>query len=104
MTMHRSPHRFPAWLLCAALAACAQAPQSGEAPAKPATKPAPRVVVAKPAPRDLPLPAVELTEQLMLKLMLVEIAVQRGQPHVAVPAYLELARETRDPRVAQRAT
>ncbi|MBI2509933.1 MAG: tetratricopeptide repeat protein [Betaproteobacteria bacterium] len=105
--MHRLPHHFSAWLLCAALAACAQAPQapqSGEAPAKSVTKPAPRVVVAKPAPRDLPLPAVELTEQLMLKMMLAEIAVQRGQPHVAVPAYLELARETRDPRVAQRAT
>ncbi len=37
-------------------------------------------------------------------MMLAEVAVQRGQPHVAVPAYLELARETRDPRIAQRAT
>ena len=30
--------------------------------------------------------------------------MQRGQPHIAVQAYLELARETRDPRIAQRAT
>ena len=51
-----------------------------------------------------PLPRVELTEQLMYKLMLAEVAMQRGQPHIAVPAYLELARETRDPRIAQRAT
>ena len=50
------------------------------------------------------LPNVELTEQLMFKLMLAEVAEQRGQMQVAVPAYLELARETRDPRIAQRAT
>jgi hypothetical protein len=52
----------------------------------------------------LPLPNVELTEQLMFKLMLAEVALQRGQPQLAVPAYLDLARETRDPRIAQRAT
>src|SRR4029450_12452153 len=45
-----------------------------------------------------------LTEQLLFKVMLAEVAVQRGQPHIAVPAYLELARETRDPRIAHRAT
>ncbi len=104
MARHHLPHHFSAWLVCAVLAACVQVPQAGEAPAKSVTKPAPRVVVAKPEQREPQLPAVELTEQLMLKMMLAEIAVQRGQPHVAVPAYLELARETRDPRVAQRAT
>lgn len=40
----------------------------------------------------------------MFKMMMAEVALQRGQPHVGIPAYLELARETRDPRVAQRAT
>jgi len=67
------------------------------APAKP--KPAPKAPAARPA-----LPSIELTEQLMFKLMTAEVALQRGQPQVAVPAYLELARETRDPRIAQRAT
>jgi tetratricopeptide (TPR) repeat protein len=62
------------------------------------------VVVAKPEPRKQVLPDVELSEELLFKLMLAEVAVQRGQPHVAVQAYLELARETRDPRIAQRAT
>jgi tetratricopeptide (TPR) repeat protein len=47
---------------------------------------------------------VELTEQLLFKMMLAEVAVQRGQAHIAVPAYLDLARETRDPRIAERAT
>ncbi len=61
---------------------------------------------AKPAaqPARPPLPRLELTEQVMFKLMLAEVAIQRGQPEVGVPALLELARETRDPRVAQRAT
>jgi tetratricopeptide (TPR) repeat protein len=61
---------------------------------------------AKPStPRARPtLPRIELTEQVMYKLMLAEVAIQRGQPELGVPALLELARETRDPRVAQRAT
>jgi len=50
------------------------------------------------------LPPSDLTESLMFRIMLAEIAHQRGQPQIAVQAYLELARETRDPRVAQRAT
>src|SRR6476661_6734349 len=57
------------------------------------------------APRSRPpLPRVELTEEVMFKLMLAEVAVQRGQPEIGVPALLDLARETRDPRIAQRAT
>jgi len=98
--------RFLALTAFCTLAACAQPPhaQSADQPPKPDVKPAPRVVVAKPAPRQAPLPQVELTEQILFKMMLAEVAVQRGQPQVAVPAYLELARETRDPRIAQRAT
>jgi tetratricopeptide (TPR) repeat protein len=102
--------------LAFALAACAQQlharaadpqliAQAADKPAdKPEAKPVPRVVVAKPAPRKPALPVMELTEQMLFKLMVAEVAMQRGQPHVAVPAYLELARETRDPRIAQRAT
>jgi tetratricopeptide (TPR) repeat protein len=93
-------------LLCA-LAACAQQPvqpQSAQPAPKPEIKRAPRVVVARPAQRNVPLPPVELTDQLLLKIMVAEVAVQRGQPNVAVPAYLDLARETHDPRIAQRAT
>ena len=94
---------------CALLPACAQQPvnepAAGTTPAPArAAQPQTRMVVAK-SPRHQPhLPAHELTEQLMFKLVLAEVAVQRGQMQVAVPAYLDLARETRDPRVAQRAT
>jgi tetratricopeptide (TPR) repeat protein len=91
--------------LSAALAACAQQPPTTEVPAPaPQAAQKPRVVVAKPEPASPPLPNVELSEELLYKLTLAEVALQRGQPHIAVQAYLELARETRDPRIAQRAT
>ena len=57
---------------------------------------------AKAAPRPA-LPNLELTEQLMHMMMVAEVALQRGQPHIGIAAYLELARETKDPRIAQRA-
>ncbi len=99
-------YRFIVLAACAALAACAQAPSRApqdEAPAAGEARP-PRGVVAKPETSRPPLPGVELSEELMFKMMMAEVALQRGQPHIAVQAYLELARETRDPRVAQRAT
>jgi tetratricopeptide (TPR) repeat protein len=93
------------------LGACAQVPVKPEAAAKPpaaATQPAdaqtlPKVVTRTPSPRAVPLPRIELSEVILFKLTLAEIAAQRGQPHVAVPAFLEVARETRDPRIARRA-
>jgi len=99
-------YRFIVLAACAALAACAQQPSRApqdEAPAQGEAQP-PRVVVAKPEPSRPPLPGVELSEELMFKMMLAEVALQRGQPHIAVQTYLDLARETRDPRIAERAT
>src|SRR6185436_7774177 len=100
--------RFLVSMVVCALAACAQQPVKEPPVADPAptaqAKPKPRVVVAKAAPTAAPLPTVELTEQLLFRVMVAEVAVQRGQPQIAVSAYLELARETRDPRIAQRAT
>jgi tetratricopeptide (TPR) repeat protein len=103
-----TPLRSIVLFICVALAACAQAPQRAEptaqAPATGAPTKTPRVVVAKPEAHKAPLPAIDLSEELLFKMMVAEVAVQRGQPHIAVQTYLELARETRDPRVAQRAT
>lgn len=91
--------------ICVALAACAQQPtRTDGAPGQPGAGDDPKVVVAKPARRQPALPLVDLSEHIMFKLMLAEVALQRGQAHVAVPAYLEVARETQDPRIAQRAT
>jgi tetratricopeptide (TPR) repeat protein len=101
-----TPYRFLVLSLCAAVAACAQQPsrEGSGATGADGAQALPRVVTAKPEARKPPLPDIELTEELLYKMMLAEVAVQRDQPHVAVPAYLELARDTRDPRIAQRAT
>ncbi len=99
--------RLAAVAVCATLVAFAQQPMILAETATPASsevKPEPKAVVAKPVPHKSPLPAQDLTEEILFKLMLAEIAVQRGQLQVAVSALLELARETRDPRIAQRAT
>ncbi len=50
------------------------------------------------------LPRQDLTRQVLFQYMLAEIAAQRGRPDVAVAAMTSLARATRDPRIAQRAT
>lgn len=108
--LSRPPYNHPmnltkivALIVSFALAACAQPPAQTEAVAPAATKPLPKVVTQLPAPRVPPLPNIELSEAILFKITLAEIAVQRGQPHVAVPAFLEVARETRDPRIARRA-
>lgn len=45
----------------------------------------------------------ELTGQIVYQMLLGEIALRRNQPVVALAAYAELARSTRDPRIVQRA-
>lgn len=49
-------------------------------------------------------PKIELTEDLLYKLLVAEFAGQAGDLDVAVANYLELARSTRDPKVVERAT
>ena len=80
--------RFVAPIAILAMAACAQAPVQPE-PVAVAVKPLPKVVAQPPAPapRVAPLPNVELSEALLFKLTLAEVALQRGQPHVAVAAF-----------------
>ena len=98
--------------LTALLAACAQQPvqppaqqPAAERPTVAAKPPAakPRVVAQPPVSNPV-LPKIELSQPILFRLLLADIALQRGQINVAVQSYLELARETRDPRIAQRAT
>ena len=49
------------------------------------------------------LPQQDLSEQLLYSLLMGEIAAQRGNPAQAAQTYLEVARQTRDPRIARRA-
>lgn len=46
----------------------------------------------------------ELTEDLLFNFMLGEIALQRDQSDVAAESFIQMARETRDPRIAEHAT
>jgi len=57
-----------------------------------------------PGDRNPPRPDIELTEDILYKLLVAEVAGQRGQLDIAVKNYLELARQTRDPEIASRAT
>ncbi|WP_028219976.1 tetratricopeptide repeat protein [Paraburkholderia oxyphila] len=50
------------------------------------------------------LPSVPLTSQIVFQVLAAEIALQRDQPAPAYQTYLALARDTHDPRMAQRAT
>jgi len=78
------------------LSACAQFP--GKAPA----------IAEQPKPVEIEkaqnLPKVELSSQLLYEFLLAEIAGQRGNLGLATDAYLDLAKMTRDPRLAKRAT
>ena len=51
-----------------------------------------------------PLPDNTLTSPTLFKLLMSEIAAQRGAPDAAYATELKLAQETRDPRIARRAT
>jgi tetratricopeptide (TPR) repeat protein len=60
---------------------------------------------AAPGPRPPPpnLPALDLTGPLLYEMLLGEIALQRGSADLAARTYAELAKRTRDPRIARRA-
>ncbi|MGB3426768.1 MAG: tetratricopeptide repeat protein, partial [Burkholderiaceae bacterium] len=74
----------------------------GEAATPPGTVPA-QVVQATPPDADAA-PDVNLSGALLYQLMAAEVAAQRGDIGAAYAIYLKLARETRDPRLARRAT
>ncbi|POR56230.1 tetratricopeptide repeat protein [Paraburkholderia eburnea] len=50
------------------------------------------------------LPSVALSSQIVFQVLAAEVALQRDQPAPAYQTYLALARDTHDPRMAQRAT
>ncbi len=57
----------------------------------------------KSAQPEVKLPAIPLTDELLYKFLVSEIAGQRGMISVAKEGYMELARQTKDPRVVKRA-
>lgn len=77
------------------LAACAQTPEQSE-PVAPA-------VSAEEQRAASVLPNVELSDELLYEYLLTEIASQRGHRALALEGSADLARKTRDPRLARRA-
>lgn len=76
----------------------APVPTPAAEPAKAAAAPGPA------APDDGPLPQVELSPQILFQLLAADLAVQRGESGAAWSTYHAVARQTRDPRLAARAT
>lgn len=89
-------------LMVSAGAASAQLlphPDDDDEDQAPSARPA---AALKPAPKPS-LPAQDLTAPMLYEFLMGEIAAQRGSPALAAQTYVDLARKTRDPRVAQRA-
>jgi len=78
---------FALFLILAAGSASAQAPAAAQEPAK----------------VDERLPKLDLTGQIIYQFLFAEIAAQRGQFGLSAAAYLDLAKNTRDPRIVRRA-
>jgi tetratricopeptide (TPR) repeat protein len=62
------------------------------------------VAATSPAEAEPPLPGNELTQSLLYEFLLAEIAGQRGNAAIAAQTYVDIAKRTRDPRIARRAT
>jgi tetratricopeptide (TPR) repeat protein len=95
--------RLVALVACLGLVACESLTTSVGAADDPQAVP-PAQAAGQSASQKRNLPAVELTEDVLYRFMLGEIAAQRKQSEVAVREYLILARDTLDPRITQRAT
>ncbi len=96
-------------LSLAALTACAAQPRFMTADNGPGTKLASldEATPERAPTTGLPqanLPTQELTGKIVYQLLLAEIAAQRGRLNVAMATYFDLAKSTKDPRIAQRAT
>jgi tetratricopeptide (TPR) repeat protein len=93
----RTPDK-PLSILIASLAAFALV---GAAPASAQTAPD----VAAPAP-DLaaPAPASQFSPEVMYRILVGDVALQRGEPAIAARAYYEAARDAQDATLARRAT
>jgi len=84
-------------------AGCAAAPADGQQQARTAAA-QDEAALAPPAPAAGELPDVDLDGDLLYKVLIGEIAANRGQRDTAADSLMEAARLSRDPRLAERAT
>ena len=84
------------------LVGCAQTPKV-VVPSEPVVQAVP-VVPSEPKPKvEAVLPSLELSDAWLYEMLLTEIAAQRGYKDLAVEGSLDIAQQTRDPRLAKRA-
>ncbi len=102
MALIRKPFRPSPFLLRAPLVAAAVAGYVLLAPVHGAAQPAPKARAAQPV--EQPAPGNAISAEFFYKFMVAEVAMQRGELPLAARAYYEVARESRDPRLARRAT
>lgn len=96
-------------LLALAIVGCSTLPTAGPGAAgSAATAPPAASTAGSGTGRETPsgdlIPDVNLTGALLYQIMAAEVAVQRGDAGAAFATYLDVARQTRDPRLARRAT
>jgi len=89
---------------CADLAPVTQPPLVLEETAANPAPGTPQAAQPGASPASQNLPAVDLSGELLFRLMIAEIAVQRGEPGTAYNELMRVARLTSDPRIARRAT
>jgi len=65
-------------------------------------QPPPASIAPAPAKENASLPLQDLTEPVLLGLLVAEIAAQRDSSGYAAQTYVDLAKRTRDPRIARR--
>src|SRR5258706_14974754 len=96
-----------AFVVFAGCAATPPQPAAGEDPQDESDADAPAGEAQALAPEQVDrtaLPNQDLTENLLYEFLLAEIAGQRGNTALSAQAYVDLAKRTRDPRIARRAT
>lgn len=104
---------FPLYAMLVLVTACSQLGVKSPPPAAVESQPQPSAeAVAEPAvdpaaeaaaKAQAALPKQPLTPDILFKFLVAEVAGQRGQIGIAQSTYLDLARETHDPRIARRA-
>jgi len=109
-SIYKTLLKLPVFLLVFIVVACSTVPQEEVSLENVESATEVKAVATKPEPEPIPervlpeRPKIELTEDILFKILLAEIAGQRGKIDVAVDNYLDLAKSTRDPVVIERAT
>lgn len=100
---HAPAGRIVAAVLCAWTLAAQPAHAQDPSPANDSSASAADLFGPASAQEKQDLPDVPLSSQIVFQVLAAEIALQRDQPAPAYQTYLALARDTHDPRMAQRA-